>query len=175
LVILNNNIKFYFFWACGIIGACIVLAGFTHTPAQAYYVTGSILLLLTAIYFKLTYFIALEMILLAGHGAILFGIGPTLQFVLPILLCVQLLVYYLISGELKSIFTLVGIAGISLLSIGFSFAKIWVFFLGSFAIAIFAFYNVYKGKKIALIWGILNLIFASVTGYLLFTNWTIYG
>ncbi len=163
----NQNRKSAFFTLIGVIGACTVLFGFIHTQEQAYYVAGAGLLLITAMYFKLTYFIALELILLAGHGAILLGIGPVLQVVLPILLSAQLLIYYILSGELRGVFHVIGIVGIALLSIGFSYANVWVFFLGSSAIAIYAFYRVYQGKLIAMIWAILNSFFAIVTALLI--------
>ena len=164
---LNKNPEDVFFIFLGILGAGIVIAGFIQAPSQAYYVAGACLLLLNALYFKLTYFIALELILLAGHGAILLGIGQTLQVVLPILLSLQLLIFYLLSGELQNIFHLIGIAGIALLSIGFSYSNVWVFFFGSLAIAIFAFHTVFQGKKVALIWAIMNLLFSLGTAYIL--------
>ena len=143
----------------GCMGACLIIIGFVlDTPLQIYYVLGAALLLITAIYYKLTYFIALELIVIAGHGAIFFGIGPVLQVVIPILLSFQLLVYYLLSGELQTIYRLIGIAGIALLSIGFSYTNFWVFLFGNLFVATFAYYSVYKGKRIALIWAILNTI-----------------
>ncbi|CEK10595.1 hypothetical protein [Legionella hackeliae] len=109
------------FLLVGIIGSFILLFGLAGAPAEKYYVIGSALLLLTSIHFKLIYFIALEMILLAGHGAILLGIGTTLQLALPILLCIQLLSFYFMSGQLNNIFLIVGITGIAVLSVGFSY------------------------------------------------------
>ncbi|KTC86686.1 hypothetical protein [Legionella brunensis] len=150
------------FLVVGIIGSFILLLGLTNTPAQKYYVIGSALLLLTSIHFRLIYFIALEIILLAGHGAILLGIGTTLQLALPILLCIQLLSFYFMSGQLNNIFLLIGITGIAVLSVGFSYENQWIFFIGSFSIAIYAFYTAYKGKAITLLWAILNSLFALI-------------
>lgn len=150
------------FLLVGVIGSFILLLGLANTPAEKYYVIGSALLLLTSIHFKLIYFIALEMILMAGHGTILLGIGTTLQLALPILLCIQLLTFYFMSGQLNNIFLLIGISGIAVLSVGFSYENQWVFFIGSFSIAIYAFYTTYKGKKITLLWAILNSLFALI-------------
>jgi hypothetical protein len=163
---LINKIKTPFFTSTGIVGAIIILLGFTQDNAQLYYVCGSTLLLLTAIFFNSTYFMALELILLAGHGAMLLGIGPIIQVVLPILLCLQLLVYYYLSDQLGNVFRIIGIVGIALLSIGFSYPYTGLFFVGSLCIALYAFYNVYNGKPIALIWAILNLFFAFATARL---------
>lgn len=160
---LNAKETLYLF--AGILGSIIILFGLTQTVAQPYFIVGALLLLSTAIYFRLTYFVALELILIAGHGAILLGIGPISQLILPILLCVQLLVYYILSGQLHHVFRLIGIAGIALLSIGFSYENQWIFFFGSFSVATFAIYQFYKGRKIALLWVILNLLFSAIAIY----------
>lgn len=160
---MNKNWKTAFFLIIGSVGAGITLCGLTQASAHLFYVIGASCLLATAIYFKLTYFIALQLILIAGHGAVLLGIGPISQVVLPILLCLQFLAYYLLSGQLNNIFRLIGIAGIALLSIAFSYENQWVFFSGGLAIAIFSFYQVYHGRQVALLWAILNMIFMVIS------------
>ncbi|MCA0403657.1 MAG: hypothetical protein LCH30_07630 [Proteobacteria bacterium] len=150
-----------FYFSIGILGSLILLYGLTQDISQPYFVIGGFLLLTTAVHFKLFYFMALETILIAGHGTIFLGIGRTLQFILPILLTLQLLFYYVFSGQLKNIYIFLGILGISLLSIGFSYENQWVFFLGSSFIAIYAFYYT-KEKKAAFIWAVLNSLFALI-------------
>ncbi len=147
------------FLCIGILGALISLIGLTQNFAAIFYVIGSTLLLITAIFFKLFYFIALEIIMAAGHGAQLLGIGSIVQAAIPILLCIQLLVFYFLSGRLSNILLFMGIMGIAALSIGLSYEDQRIFFLGSTAIAIFAYSYSYK-KPPALIWAIMNTIFA---------------
>lgn len=154
---MNKNTKDTFFLFIGILGGIVVLCSITRQLDLMYYLAGTFLFLLTAIYYRLTYFIALELILMSGHGAKLLGISPVLQLVLPILLCVQLFIYYLLSGQLKNVFLLIGIIGIALLPIGFSYTNQWVFLFGSVAIATFALYTAYTGRKIALLWAFFNL------------------
>jgi hypothetical protein len=149
----------------GILGAFIVFFGAVQAPSEPYYSIGAGLMLLTALYFQLTYFIALEIILLAGHGTIFLGLGPMLQIYLPILLCAQLLTYYVLSSQLQNIYYFIGIVGIALLSIGFAYVNQLLFFFGSFAIAIFAMYLICQGKRIAWLWFILNLAFIFISGY----------
>ena len=158
----KKNAQEAIFLSIGIIGALIIFYGLTQTAAQLYFVIGSTMLMSTAMYFQLTYFVALELILMAGHGAILLGIGPVLQIVLPILLCTQLLAYYLLSGRLENIFRLIGISGIAILSIGFAYENQWIFLSGSLAVAIFAFYQAYEGRRVALLWAALNSVFALI-------------
>lgn len=159
---LNKPNQSHLIILAGIIGSLVTLFGLNQNPAQLYYVIGSSLLFATALYFRLLFFIALEIILIAGHGAILLGIGSILQVALPILLCLQLLIFYYLSGQLTNAFILTGISGIALLSIGFSYENQWVFFIGSSAVAIYAFYAAIT-NKIALIWAFLNTLFAIIS------------
>jgi hypothetical protein len=148
--------------ALGIIGALIILYGHAQNSPQTYYIVGSAALFLTALYYKLVYFIALELILVAGHTAILIGVGPNTQLALPILLCLQLAIFYLMIGKENSVFLLIGIIGIGLLSSGFAYNNQWIFFSGSLFIAIYAYYSAYKGQLPSYIWAILNTIFALI-------------
>lgn len=161
-----SQIKTILITLIGVIGAGFILYGFTQPLPQIYYVLGSSILLISAIYFQLTYFIALELIVLAGHGSILLGIGPVLQLLIPLMLSLQLLVYYLLSGELR-LFRFIGISGIALLSIGFSYENVWVFFFGSLGISIFALYQVFRGRYAALLWAILNLVYVFTTAFMI--------
>ncbi|MBA2656872.1 MAG: hypothetical protein H0U70_07780 [Tatlockia sp.] len=149
----------------GFVGSCILFMGLVQNPAQLYYVIGSSLLLITALHFKLIYFIALELIIIAGHGASFLHIGTTMQVAMPSLLTLQLLAFYFLSGQLNNIYLLVGIAGIALHSAGFAYANQWIFFFGSLLIAIYAFYAYFKGKKVALLWAILNSLFTLTAAY----------
>lgn len=152
----NNRI----FLAIGILGAGILFYGLAQSTAQPWYVIGAVLLLITAIYFKLIYFIALELIMLSGHGGRMLGIGVISEVALPLLLCLQLLIFYFLSGQLNNLFILIGIIGIAAMSLGFSYQSDFIFLIGSLSVAIYSFYLAYQGKRIALLWGILNLLFA---------------
>jgi len=149
----------------GIIGSCILLYGLSHpNAAQPSYIIGSTCLLCTAIYFHLFYFIALELILIAGHTAILLGLGPYIQMSAPILLCFQLVVYYIISDNWNNKWVFLAIIGIALLSIGFAWHHALIFFFGSLFIAIYAWLNVSKIPAAA-IWAVTNSLFAIISLY----------
>ncbi|WBV64364.1 hypothetical protein PGH43_07045 [Legionella pneumophila 130b] len=47
----------------GIVGALLLIYGLSQNNPQVYYITGSLALMITAIHYKLIYFIALELIL----------------------------------------------------------------------------------------------------------------
>ncbi|MGL5742196.1 MAG: hypothetical protein ACRCXC_06440 [Legionella sp.] len=149
----------------GCIGALIVLFGITQTPPQAYYITGAVALFATAAYFRLLYFVALEFILIAGHTALILGSGPYTQFFLPVLLCFQLLVFYSMFGKENSIFLVLGVIGIALLSIGFAYNDQWIFFIGSSFIATYSYYSGYRGLYPSYIWASLNTVFALFSLY----------
>lgn len=147
------------YFLIGIIGACISFFGIFGLPIEYTYIIGSTLLLIASLHYKIFYFTALEIILIAGHTAVLLSIGPILQLALPTLLCFQLLFFYYLSNQLTNIFILVGISGIALLSFGFFYENYWVYFLGGSAIALYSFYSIQQHKA-ALIWAILNTLFA---------------
>ncbi len=154
--------------ALGIIGALIILYGYAQDYPQTYYIGGAFALLATAIHYKLLYFIALEIIIAAGHSAILLGVGRYTQMALPVFLCIQLLIFYLMVGKENSIFLLVGIVGIALHSLGFTYNDQWIFFSGSLFIAIYAYHSGYEGRYPSYIWAILNTIFALLALYKIF-------
>lgn len=115
----------------GVLGALVVLYGTTQWPPQMYYVAGATALLATAIHYHLFYYVALELILIAGHAAIILGQGPYIQLALPILLCLQLFIFYLMFSKENSLILFLGICGIALLSLGFAYNNQWIFFSGS--------------------------------------------
>ncbi|CAM2756586.1 Uncharacterised protein [Legionella steigerwaltii] len=157
----------------GCLGSLIIVCGllkfFGTTPpqlhSQLYYFIGGVALLVTAIYFRMLYFIALQLILIAGHAAILLGSGPYTQFFLPILLCCQLLTFYLMLGKENKIFLILGVFGIALLSMGFAYNDKWIFFSGSSFVAIYAFYSGHKGLHASYIWAVLNTVIALLALY----------
>lgn len=152
-----------FYTTLGILGAFLCLYGYlglSNEPKIYCYLIGSITLLATAIYYKLIYFIALELILIAGHLAGLFGSGPYTQASLPILLCLQLVIIYAMIEQSNLLFLIIGTLGIALLSIGFSLNNNLIFFFGGLFIALYAYYEAHKGHKAAYLWAILNTIFA---------------
>ncbi|HAT8152936.1 TPA: hypothetical protein JA359_15715, partial [Legionella pneumophila] len=83
----------------GIIGALLLIYGLSQNIPQVYYISGSLALMITAIHYKLIFFIALELILGAGHTSILLGMGKYIGSALPSLLCLQLLIFYLMFGK----------------------------------------------------------------------------
>ena len=156
---MNKKYQDALYLSSGIIGALVILYDLAQSQTQIdlCYVIGASLMLIPAIYFKFTYFVALELILIAGHGAVLLNLGTTSQIVLPILLCLQFLAYYVLSGQLNNIFRLIGIVGIALVSIAFSYESQWIFISGCLSIAVFSSYLVFRGRQVALLWSFLNM------------------
>lgn len=152
-----NKIFILFGW----IGAILILFGTTQKPSYVYYIAGAVALLSTAIYFRLFFYIALELILLAGHLAIILGIGPYTQLFLPILLCAQLLIFYVVFTKIN-LFLMLGIVGIAFLSIGLAYNNQWIFFSGSVFIATYSYYAAYKGQYPSYIWAGLNTALALI-------------
>ncbi len=145
----------------GILGAFLTIYGnlFQNQP-DFYYILGSLALMITAIHYELVYFIALELILAAGHTSVLIGFGLYTQIALPLMLCFQLFIFYIMLGKDNSIFLMIGIMGIVLISLGFSYQNQWIFFSGSLCIAGYSYYNGYKKRYPSYLWALLNGVFA---------------
>jgi hypothetical protein len=152
----------------GALGALIILYGTFQTPPQKYYIVGSFVLLLIGIHYKLIYFVALECIVLTGHSAILLGLPIYTQVGLPILLCVQLLVFYIMLGKQNNIILLIGIVGIAMLCLGFNYKNPWVFLSGSTSIATYSYFYAFRGDYPCFIWALLNTCFVGITIYRFF-------
>ncbi|MCC5792523.1 MAG: hypothetical protein JJT82_07965 [Legionellaceae bacterium] len=156
----NYNVRDLSFISIGIIGALSKLYGIAQPYPQPWYVLGAFLLLLTAIHFKLIFYIGLETILLAGHFSIMLGLHERIQIALPILLSLQLAVYYLLAGRLKNPWLWFGLTGIILLSLAFHYPQQWILFSGCVCISSYAFYRSVNTERISLLWAILNSLFA---------------
>lgn len=154
-----------FFGAFGVLGACILLVGHLLKSPEYFFIFGSIALLITALHYQLIYFIALECILTACYLSMLLGISFYSQTALPILLCFQLLVFFLMLGKQNFFLLIIGIGGIVLLSLGLSYENQWMYCIGSSAVAFYAFFMAYKGSKAAYIWAGLNTVFAIMALY----------
>jgi len=149
----------------GILGGLLLCYGLicAESPAKPYYyAAGSFLMLVTAINFRILYFIVLEVILLSGHGSALLKLSPVISVSLPILLCIQLIIYYLLSKTYRDFYLFIGVIGIAIISIGFIVNNQLVFLIGSSFISLYAFFLYCKGIKIALLWATVNAIFALV-------------
>lgn len=150
----------------GLIGGLLLFSGKFNATPQYIWIFASMMLLVCAAHFKLVYFIALELILIAGHLAILLGLGNYLQMSLPILLCFQLIVYYIISDYWRDFFVIPGVIGIAILSIGFAQEESIYFLTGSILIATYAFAEA-RNKPAALIWAYINTLFTIESLYYL--------
>lgn len=146
----------------GIIGSAILVYAviFIDTASvHTFYAIGSALMLVTALRFKLNFFIALETILLSGHGASILQINPLVAVSLPILLSIQFIIYILLSGLLTTIFPIIGTIGIACISVGFIVNNQLIFFIGGLSIACYGYYLSLNGKPVALLWAVTNAIF----------------
>ena len=155
------------FLSLGVIGSFLKIYGYLfQIKPELFFITGAVALMTTAIAFRLFYFIALEFILAAGHTALVLGLGLYIQVALPVLLCFQLVIFYLMSDKREHSFSLIiGVMAVLLLSLGFSYNNQWIFFSGSLGIAGYALYEAYKGLYPCYIWAALNGLFAFIALY----------
>lgn len=150
----------------GIPGAIIILYGQHVELPQLTYISGGLLLLMTAAWYKQIYFVAMELIQLAGHGANFLNIGLFIQYAVPLLLSIQLLVYYCMTGPMNNIFLFIGVLANCLLALAFTYDNSWIYLFGGAGMAAYAFYCVFKeNQAICYIWAILNTVFALTAAF----------
>lgn len=152
----------------GIIGAVALLAGNLFLDSDARYLVfliGSGLLLITAIVYRQLYYIFLELILVSGSATSFLNFNSIVRGAIPMLLSLQVFLYFFMLGRFREKSLLIGCIGIALLSIGFAVANYWIYLFGSALVAIYSFLIYLKGVKVALLWTILNTCFTLASAY----------
>lgn len=155
----------------GVVGMLIAMVGnllpFSDTQKWCY-LLGGILLLISSALERQIFFIALQIIIVAG-AAVAFSSWPVLlKAALPIVLSVAAIVYFAKRNLLTDRLMLFGSLGIAILAAGYAVSNPVIYLLGAFVLMIYSFMSFRRGVKIALVWAILNALFsitAAVTVY----------
>lgn len=150
--------------AIGVIGMLIACYGnlIHNAITQKWcYLIGAILLFISSILERQKFFIILQIIITAGAAIAFAPIFPWQKAAVPISLSVIAIIYFIVSKQLKDPLTALGCLGIVLLAAGYAVTNPIIFFFGSFILMIYAFISYRRGVAIALIWAILNALFAA--------------
>jgi len=163
---MSKNARVGNYWVnlvIGIIGMAIACYGnllpYSETQKTCYFV-GALLLLISSILEKQLFFIVLQIIITSGTG-IAFAVWiPTFKATIPIILSLLAIVYFTKRGQLQDKTTILGIIAIAVLAAGYAVTKPFVYFLGAVLLMAYSFISFKQGIKIALLWAILNAVFA---------------
>jgi len=157
--------------AIGVLGMTVIIYGnfvSSVTPQKICYLLGGLFMLTTALLERQQFFSVLQVIIVAGTAMALTWFHPAIKASVPILLGVVGSAYFLRRGELKDPLAIVGCSGILFIAVGYAISLPVIYFLGGSALAIYAFSLFFRGERIALLWAVLNTLFALTALRLIF-------
>lgn len=147
----------------GAIGLLCAIVGnlYPATLLQKYlFLACGILLMISAILEKQEYFIVLEVVVivsallafLSEHGGLKMGV--------PLLLSLFSIAYLYSRGLLNSSLSILGVAGLVFLGLGYATLNPLIYLLGGVVLTVYSAISYTRGVGIALLWAILNAIFS---------------
>jgi len=152
----------------GAIGLLCAIVGnlYPATMLQKYlYLAGGVLLMISALLEKQEYFIALEVVVIVSALLAFLPELAWLKMGVPLLLSLFSIAYLYSRGLLNSALSLLGVAGLVFLGLGYAILNPVIYLLGGVVLTAYSLGSYFKGVGIALLWAILNAIF-SVTALL---------
>ncbi len=148
----------------GVVGMAIIIYGnlLPATTAQKLcYLFGGIIMMVSALLEKQSFFIILQVIIVSG-AAIAFAPMPAIyRACVPILLSIIAIAHFAMKGELSNKTTLLGNLGIVFLAAGYAITNPVIYFIGGALLSIYSLISFKQGVKIAILWAILNIIFSA--------------
>ncbi len=147
----------------GIIGLLFAIVGnlYPETMMQKHLYLGcGILLLMSAALEKAEYFIALEVVVIVSAFLAYLPEHGALKMAVPLVLSLFSIVYLYYRGLLQSSHSLLGVAGLVFLGLGYATLNPIIYLLGGVVLTVYSAISYYKGVSIALLWAVLNAIFS---------------
>ena len=148
--------------ASGILGVSFAIVGhhFGYVDSRWFYFSlGAFFLFITAITENLALLAMLQLILLAGAGAMLAHFNLIFRTALPILLSIQAMLFFGLSGKLHDKVTILGCFGTLCLALGFCTHNPYIAFVGAASVTCYSFSLYRSGHKSAIYWIALNSYF----------------
>lgn len=147
----------------GLIGMLIVICGTlisTGLTQKILYLVGAVFMLSSAAMERQTFLVILQVVIVSGT-VVAFTHWPYLaKSIIPIAFSIAALFYFYFTGALRDRVTQIGCGGLMAIALGFANSDPIIYFIGGTLLAIYGFGSYKRGIKIALLWAILNAIFA---------------
>lgn len=147
----------------GVIGLLCAIIGnmYPATMLQKHlYLAGGVLLMISALIEKQEYFITLEVVVIVSALLAYLPDHGTLKMAVPLLLSLFSIGYLYSRGLLKSPASLLGVAGLVFLGLGYATLNPYIYLCGGVVLTAYSAISYYQGVRIALLWAILNAIFS---------------
>ncbi len=132
-----------------------------------FFLLGGILMTVATVIEREMFFFVLQSIVVVGAGMYFVPV-PILKILLPCLISASFIAYCYQQGKLSDKSLILGLIGISLLSLGYGIGHPVIYLFGGIFLAIYSGIAYYNGVKIAIIWAVLNLFFTFAVLYNLF-------
>jgi hypothetical protein len=158
----------------GVIGMLIIISGTLLTslyPQKLCYLIGGMFLLVSSILERQLFFTLLQIVISAGALIAFAPLAPFYKALVPIILSIIVIIYFMQIGSLSDPLNRLGCLGLIFLAIGYAITHPLVYFLGGLCLTFFSFAAFKRGIQLGLVWGLLNAIFtitAGIAAYKLF-------
>lgn len=159
----------------GIIGMLIASSGNLLTEAilrKECFLIGAILLLISSLLERQLFFILLQIIIVVGTAIAFTSLSPLYKTLVPIVLSIIAIIYFISQGLLKDWLTFIGCLGIAFLAAGYAITEPVIYLLGAVTLMIYSFGSYRRGVTIALLWAILNAVFALTAIIAVYHAWS---
>ncbi len=148
----------------GTVGLLLAIAGnfFPDTLLQKwlYFFAGNVLLV-SALMERAVYFIILEVIVVASTVIAFVPGHLILKAAVPLVMSAVAIPYLLSKEQYRNLASILGILGLVSLALGYALIHPLIYFLGGFFLAIYSFIAYFQGERIAILFAVLNTIFAA--------------
>jgi hypothetical protein len=152
----------------GIIGFILTIAGTFLLPGNSQkvlFLLGSIFLFYSSFLEKHMFFAILEVIVLAGTLIAFAPVSMVLKAGLPIVMSILAIILLISRGMLKDPENILGFIGLLLLAIGYAISNPIVYLISGVLLAIYSYFSYRRGARIALLFMILNSVFAITSAF----------
>lgn len=157
----------------GLVGMLIVIAGTLITPGvtqKVLYLVGALFMLTSAALEHQVFFVILQIIIVVGAAVALTHWSFWIKAIVPLVCSFAALIYFYYTKALHDHLTQVGCGGLIAIALGFANSSPIIYLIGGILLAIYGFWSFRRGVKIALLWAILNSIFA-FTSLVAISHW----
>lgn len=157
----------------GIAGMILVIMGTLLLPGshqKLFFLVGASLMLLSAALERHVFFVILQSVIVLGSVVALLPVSGLIKHIVPIIISLAAIGYFYRTNQLGDGLTIAGCAGLIAVGLGFAISEPFVYFIGGVLLAIYSYGSFKRGAKIAIVWAILNAVFA-LTSLVAYVHW----
>lgn len=151
----------------GLIGLCVAIPLPEGLVKNIFNLIGFVGLIVYAWRGKNAFFFYFELVALLGNILNIMGVGDTIKFTLLVIASLAALIRVLMKPEYRQWYTIFGVIGLGGLVYGYAAFSNWGYTIGGIGMVLYSAVGFYQGVQIALIFGLLNVIYGGISIYML--------